>query len=72
MREHLGPLIAFDLGVAVAADPGYCRERRQFLPVDRETVEHAALTLAYFKRGQAQHFSGSITLIYGFEAELAW
>ena len=58
MREHLGPLIALDLGVAVAVDPGYRRERRQLLPVDRETVEHAAVTLAYFEGGQAQHFPG--------------
>jgi hypothetical protein len=71
MREDLGTLISFDLGVAVAVYPGYCREQRQFLPVDRETIKYAALTLAYFERGQTQHFSGSIALVFGFEAELA-
>jgi hypothetical protein len=71
MREDLGALISFDLGVAVAVYPGYRREQRQFLPVDCETIEHAALTLAHFERGQAQHFPGGIALIYGFRAELA-
>ena len=54
VREHLGALIALDLGVAVAVDPGYRRERRQFLAVDSEAVQHPALTLAHLKRGQAQ------------------
>jgi hypothetical protein len=51
--------------------PGYRSEQRKFLPIDCEAIENAALTLADFERGQAQHFPGGIALIYGFRAELA-
>jgi hypothetical protein len=71
MREDLGALIAFDLGVPVAVYPGYRCERRQFLPVDCETIEYASFALTHLKRGHAQHSPGNITLIYGFGAELA-
>jgi len=71
MRQDLGPLISLDLGVAVAVNPGYRREQRQFLSVDCKTIEYAALALTYLKGGQAQHFPDDIALIYGFGAELA-
>ena len=71
MREDLGTLISFDLGVAVAVYPGYRREQWQFLSVDCETIEYATLALAHLKGGQVQHFPDDIALIYGFWAELA-
>ena len=60
MRKNLGALISLNIRIALTVYPRHGREQWQFFPVDCETIEHAAITLADLKCGQAQHIALNI------------
>ena len=72
VREDLGALVALDLGVAVAVDPGDRREQWQLLAVDGEAVEHPAAHLGGPPAQAGAAFAAGMTRAHRRVARLSW